>query len=135
VIEVLRPGLLTTVQDLGRGGFQDQGVPVGGAADAVALRIANLLVGNPQGAAGLEMTLAGPRLRFARTALIALGGAGMTADLDGVPIPFWRPVRVTVITARRSRAIRSLLTVRVVTPPSCSAIFSRSSEQASNPSR
>ncbi|HEX8455613.1 MAG TPA: biotin-dependent carboxyltransferase family protein [Longimicrobium sp.] len=94
MIEVLRAGLLTTVQDLGRTGFQDQGVPVGGAADPVALRIANLLVGNAQGAAGLEMTLAGPRLRFARTALIALGGAGMTADLDGVPIPFWRPVRV-----------------------------------------
>jgi antagonist of KipI len=94
VIEVLRPGLLTTVQDLGRTGFRDQGVPAGGAADAVALRVANLLVGNPHSAAGLEMTLAGPRLRFARTALIALGGAGMTADLDGVPIPFWRPVRV-----------------------------------------
>jgi antagonist of KipI len=94
VIEVLRAGLLTTVQDLGRTGFQDQGVPVGGAADPVALRIANLLVGNPQGAAGLEMTLAGPRLRFARTALITLGGAAMAADLDGVPIPFWRPVRV-----------------------------------------
>jgi antagonist of KipI len=94
VIEVLRAGLLTTVQDLGRTGFRDQGVPVGGAADPVALRIANLLVGNPHGAAGLEMTLAGPRLRFARTELIALGGAAMAADLDGVPVPFWRPVRV-----------------------------------------
>jgi antagonist of KipI len=94
MIEVLRAGLLTTVQDLGRTGLRDQGVPVGGAADAVALRIANLLAGNPQGAAGLEMTLAGPRLRFARTELIALGGAGMAADLDGVPVPFWRPVRV-----------------------------------------
>jgi antagonist of KipI len=94
VIEVLRPGLLTTVQDLGRPGFRDQGVPVGGAADAVALRVANLLVGNPQSAAGVEMTLAGPRLHFTRDTLIALGGAEMDAELDGAPVGFWRPVRV-----------------------------------------
>ena len=93
-MEVLRPGQLTTVQDLGRRGFQDQGVPVGGAADPVALRIANLLVGNPEGAAGLEMTLTGPRLRFARDTVVALGGAAMAAEVDGVAIPFWRPVRV-----------------------------------------
>lgn len=107
MIEVLRAGLLTTVQDLGRTGFQDQGVPVGGAADPVALRIANLLVGNPQSHAGLEMTLAGPRLRFARTALIALGGAGMTADIDGVPVPFWRPVRVRAGETLDLRAART----------------------------
>ncbi|HYW08203.1 MAG TPA: biotin-dependent carboxyltransferase family protein [Longimicrobium sp.] len=94
MIEVLRPGLLTTVQDLGRAGFRDQGVPIGGAADRVALRVANLLVGNPEGAAGLEMTLAGPRLHFTRDTLIALGGAEMHAELDGTPVGFWRPVRV-----------------------------------------
>ena len=94
MIEVLRPGLLTTVQDLGRPGFRDQGVPAGGAADAVALRIANLLVGNGQGAAGLEMTLAGARLRFTRETLVALAGATMAAELDGAPVPPWRPVWV-----------------------------------------
>ena len=94
MIEVLRPGLLTTVQDTGRTGFQDQGVPAGGAADPVALRVANLLVGNPMGAAGLEMTLAGPRLRFARDTVVALGGAPMAAEVDGVPVSPWRPVRI-----------------------------------------
>ncbi len=93
-MEVLRPGLLTTVQDLGRTGFRDQGVPLCGAADPVALRVANLLVGNPQGAAGLEMTLTGPRLRFTRDTVVALAGAPMAAEVDGVPVPFWRPVRI-----------------------------------------
>ncbi|HEX8361637.1 MAG TPA: biotin-dependent carboxyltransferase family protein [Longimicrobium sp.] len=93
-MEVLRPGLLTTVQDLGRTGFRDQGVPLSGAADPVALRVANLLVGNPEGAAGLEMTLAGPRLRFGRDTVVALGGAPMAAEVDGVAIPYWRPVRI-----------------------------------------
>jgi antagonist of KipI len=94
MIEVLRAGLLSTVQDLGRPGFRDQGVPAGGAADAVALRVANLLVGNAQGEAGVEMTLAGARLRFERGALVALGGATMAAELDGFPVPPWRPVWV-----------------------------------------
>ena len=94
MIEVLRPGLLTTVQDLGRPGLGAQGVPPGGAADAVALRVANLLVGNAPGAAGLELTMAGPRLRFARDTLVALGGAEMQAEVDGVPVGAWRAVRV-----------------------------------------
>ena len=63
VLEVLDGGILTTVQDLGRSGYQRYGVPQSGALDSYALRVGNLLVGNPEGAAGLEMTLAGPRLR------------------------------------------------------------------------
>ncbi len=94
MIEVLQPGLLSTVQDLGRPGFRDGGVPPGGAADAVALRMANLLVGNEEGAAAIEMTLLGPRLCFARDALVAIGGAEMPATLDGVPVPPWTPLRV-----------------------------------------
>jgi antagonist of KipI len=94
MIEVLRPGLLSTVQDLGRPGFRDQGVPAGGAADTLSLRIANLLVGNAQGEAGVEMTLAGARLRFGRDAVMALCGAPMAAELDGVRVPPWRPVWV-----------------------------------------
>lgn len=74
-IEVERGGLLTTVQDLGRPGYQRYGVPWSGAADPASLVFANRAVGNPDGAAGLECTLMGPVLRFRRPALTALGGA------------------------------------------------------------
>jgi antagonist of KipI len=107
MIEVLRPGLLTTVQDTGRTGFQDQGVPAGGAADPVALRVANLLVGNRMGAAGLEMTLAGARLRFTRDTVVALGGATMAAEVDGAPISAWRPVRIRAGETLEMGAVRT----------------------------
>jgi antagonist of KipI len=94
VIEVLRPGLLTTVQDLGRHGHRAEGVPVGGALDAAALRVANALVGNPAGAAGLEITLTGPRLHFHADALAALAGAPAEARLDGEALPALRPIRI-----------------------------------------
>ena len=64
-IHVIVPGILTTVQDPGRPGWQRHGVTPGGAVDTPALRLANVLVGNAEGAAGLEITLAGPTLRFA----------------------------------------------------------------------
>jgi antagonist of KipI len=94
MIEVLRPGLLTTIQDLGRAGYQDQGVPLGGALDPIALRVANLLVGNPAGAAGLEVTLAGPRLHFRSGGLVALAGATLDARLGGEALPPLRPSRI-----------------------------------------
>jgi antagonist of KipI len=82
LIEVRAPGLLTTVQDLGREGFGPLGVSPSGAADAVALRIGNRLVGNPEGAAGLEMTLLGGTFVFPERAEIALMGADFSATLD-----------------------------------------------------
>lgn len=91
---VLKPGLLTTVQDLGRFGYQQDGLVVSGALDAVALRTANLLVGNPATAAGLELTLRGPVLRFATDALLALAGADLGATIGGRPVPLGRPVAV-----------------------------------------
>lgn len=75
VITVLRPGIFTTVQDLGRHGWQSQGVPVSGAIDPVALRCANLLVGNTPDAAGLEWTLRGPVLQFEAERIVAIVGA------------------------------------------------------------
>jgi antagonist of KipI len=92
MLEVLAPGPLTTVQDLGRPGYRALGVPVAGAADADALRVANLLVGNPEHAAGLEFTLAGPTLHFDGPRVIALAGGDLEASIDGVPVPAWRPV-------------------------------------------
>src|SRR5580698_10402599 len=74
-IEVQSPGLFTTVQDLGRPGFGPLGVSTAGAADPTALRVANLLLGNPPNAAGLEMTLQGGQFLFPEGALIAFGGS------------------------------------------------------------
>jgi biotin-dependent carboxylase-like uncharacterized protein len=74
-VEVLAPGALTTIQDLGRPGWAHIGVPRSGAADRPALRLANSLVGNGENAAALETTLAGPRLRFDGPAVAALTGA------------------------------------------------------------
>ncbi|MEW6132674.1 MAG: biotin-dependent carboxyltransferase family protein, partial [Pseudomonadota bacterium] len=88
MIEVVRPGMLDLVMDLGRPGYRAQGVPEGGAADAEALILANRLVGNPERAAGLEMLLRGPRLRFPRGARLALTGAPMPARLDGAAVPW-----------------------------------------------
>ena len=93
-LRVLRPGLLTTVQDLGRFGYQHAGIVVSGAMDATALLVANLLVGNPERAAGLEITLFGPRLRFEADHLLALTGAHLSPTLNGQPVPLNRPVAV-----------------------------------------
>jgi KipI family sensor histidine kinase inhibitor len=86
-VTVLRPGLLTTVQDLGRWGYQQFGVPVSGCMDQAAHRIANTLVGNPANAATLEATLAGPVLRMEQDTHIAIAGADMRATVDGVAVP------------------------------------------------
>jgi KipI family sensor histidine kinase inhibitor len=93
-IDVLAPGLQTTVQDLGRIGHRHLGVGTAGALDAYSPRVANRLVGNDEGAAVLEITLQGPRLRLHRAARIAITGADIDAHVDGVAIPGWRPVEL-----------------------------------------
>lgn len=94
-VDVIEPGTQTSIQDYpGRVGYWAVGVPPSGPMDDRAFRLANRLVGNPEGESGLEITLSGPTLRFNAPATIALAGAGMPADLDGVPVPFWRPVPV-----------------------------------------
>jgi antagonist of KipI len=85
---VQRAGALTTVQDLGRPGHRAAGVPVGGAVDSVSLRLANLVVGNDENAAGLECTLAGPSLSFSADAILAIGGAQVAG------VQSLRPIRV-----------------------------------------
>ncbi len=81
MIHVIKPGLLTTVQDLGRPGFAHLGLSPGGAADSVSFRIANLLVGNNANAPALEITLLGPTLEFEVTATIAISGCGTSTSL------------------------------------------------------
>jgi antagonist of KipI len=87
-INVVRAGMLTTFQDLGRRGHRGSGVPLGGAADALALRVANWLVDNHENAAALECTLIGPELEFPFDAVVALAGASFPG------LPPWQPVRV-----------------------------------------
>jgi biotin-dependent carboxylase-like uncharacterized protein len=83
-LKVLVPGLHTTVQDIGRIGYQSIGVPVSGALDSFSLRLANALVGNPEGTAGLEILISGPTLRvYADTVRIALVGDGAVLDVRG----------------------------------------------------
>ena len=89
VIQVQEPGLFTTVQDLGREGFGAMGVSASGAADAISLRLGNRMVGNQEGAAGLEMTLLGGTFTFLERALLALTGSDFGAALDGKPVELW----------------------------------------------
>ena len=94
MIRVRAPGPLTTVQDLGRPGLAHLGVPTAGAADRRAFGLANRLVGNPAGAAALEVTLAGPELEWERGGWVALTGGRVEASLDGRPVPMDVAVRV-----------------------------------------
>ena len=86
---VLEPGLLTTVQDLGRPHVVASGVPAGGAMDRFAHAAANLLVGNDRSAATLECTVRGPRLRAARPCVAAVTGGDLEAQVNGTPAPAW----------------------------------------------
>jgi biotin-dependent carboxylase-like uncharacterized protein len=88
-IKVIHPGLATTVQDLGRPGYYHLGIPISGAMDRLALRSANLLVGNDEGAACLEAVFMGPQLEFTRDALVAVSGAELPPKVDGDPVPTW----------------------------------------------
>jgi len=88
---VIRPGMLTTVQDLGRWGRQNSGVPVAGPMDAYSHRLANRLVGNPAGAAALEITLIGPELEADAETLCVIAGAEFDATVNGAPIDALRP--------------------------------------------
>ncbi|KZL91631.1 biotin-dependent carboxyltransferase family protein [Clostridium magnum] len=91
-ITVINPGLLTTIQDLGRYGYQKYGIIVSGAMDTYSLRLANLLVGNKEGEAALEITLMGPSLEIEKGTLLAITGGDLSPTINGESIPMWRPV-------------------------------------------
>jgi biotin-dependent carboxylase-like uncharacterized protein len=91
---VVDPGLLSTVQDLGRWGYQRVGIPPAGPLDRSAFVLANRLVGNADGAAGLELTLRGPRLEVRRDLVVAVTGAEMGMSVNGEAAPPWTAVRV-----------------------------------------
>jgi biotin-dependent carboxylase-like uncharacterized protein len=93
-IKVINPGLSTTVQDLGRPGYYHLGIPLSGGMDRFALRAANLLVGNEEGAAVLEAVFMGPELQFGSDALVAVTGAELPPKVDGAVKPTWTAFKV-----------------------------------------
>ncbi|WP_447529104.1 urea carboxylase [Vreelandella sp. TE19] len=116
-IEVLVPGTLTTVQDYpGRQGHWDVGVPPSGAFDDWSFRLGNRLLDNPTDAAGLEITLNGPTLRFHRETQIVLTGTALSASIDGSPVDFWQvidiPAGATLALGKANVGARAYLLVR-----------------------
>ncbi len=95
VFSVTLPGMLTTVQDEGRWGFQGKGMPVAGAMDMQSLKLGNILVGNPEGAAALEVTILGPTLRVEEgEGVVAVTGAELSFTVNGAAVPNWTVVHV-----------------------------------------
>lgn len=93
-INVITPGLLTTVQDSGRLGFQQYGIPVSGAMDRYSLETANVLAGNCRNAAALEITFSGPVLEFKSSMAIAITGADMEPSVNGNPVEAYEAIYV-----------------------------------------
>ena len=93
-IRVISPGFATTVQDLGRPGYYHLGIPISGAMDRLALRSANLLVGNDESAAGLEAVFLGPELEFTDNATVAVCGGELPPKVDGMLTETWTSFRV-----------------------------------------
>lgn len=94
LFQVMKPGLMTTFQDLGRHGYQEYGVVVAGAMDDFSLQIANLLVGNQRDEAGLEVTMMGPTLKVLQDAVIAITGGNLSPRVNGQPAPMWKSFAV-----------------------------------------
>lgn len=114
-LSINSPGLLTTIQDGGRWGYQKEGVIVSGAMDTVALRIGNILLGNKEGEAALEITLSGPEIYFEEDLLIAITGADLSPRINQQAAPLWRPIYLkrgsTLTFGRPLSGCRAYLTV------------------------
>jgi len=124
MLEVIQPGLETSIQDYpGRIGFWNQGFPPSGPMDSWSFRLANLLVGNEAGAAGLEVQYMGPTLKFGRDGVIAICGADMQAKLDGEAAPLWESFAVrkgqTLALSSAKLGVRAYIAIAggIDTPP------------------
>ena len=95
IASVIKPGLMTTVQDAGRPGARQFGVPLSGAADRLSFAFANRAVGNRWDSPALECTLLGPTLEFSASVLFAIGGADMDAHLNEKPVTHYEPIEAT----------------------------------------
>lgn len=94
VFKVINSGILTTVQDLGREGYQKYGLAVAGSVDHYAHRVANILVSNPQGAAVLEITLLGLKMEALRSTVVAITGGDLNPTVNGKSIPMWTSIKI-----------------------------------------
>ena len=114
-LHVIKPGWCTTVQDLGRQGYQHYGISVSGAMDRLALVIANRLAHNDDAAAALEITLVGPELVFQEAAILAITGADLSPAIDGHTVPMWTTLAISARSrlsfGRRRTGARSYLAV------------------------
>ncbi len=93
-IRILKGGMLTTVQDLGRTGYQSQGISVSGVMDVRSFKIANLLLDNPENEAVLEFTLIGPTLEFTSASIISITGGDFTPTINGEPVDMYKALYV-----------------------------------------
>lgn len=116
VLEIIQPGALTSIQDLGRKGYQRLGIAEAGAMDTISFVAANRLVGNPDNAAGLEVTIVGPKMKCLSDIIFGLTGADLSAHLDEVPLTPGRCYEArsgqTLCFGKRSRGVRAYLSVR-----------------------
>jgi antagonist of KipI len=115
-VRIVRPGLLSTIQDLGRAGYQSVGVPVAGPMDWYSHSLANRLVGNDERAAAIEITLIGPEFVSDGDLLCAVAGASFDVRVDGVPAPLHRPFTVSggqrIVFGERRTGARATLAIR-----------------------
>lgn len=105
-IIIIKPGLMETVQDLGRNGFSRYGINPGGAMDQYACRLANILAGNESSEAVLEIHFPGPQILFEEDALICITGADFMPNINDDPIPCWQPVLIRKNTVLQFRSLR-----------------------------
>jgi len=116
VFRVLERGFLAVVQDLGRFGYQKYGVSPSGAMDTFSFRIANLLVGNEVNQAVLEITGVGPKLEVLNDILVALTGADLYSNINGIPLPKWKSIKVkkgsVIYLGNAKRGLRAYLSIK-----------------------
>ncbi|MFA5803164.1 MAG: biotin-dependent carboxyltransferase family protein [Melioribacteraceae bacterium] len=91
-MKIIKPGFQSSIQDLGRYGYSHLGISASGAADSISLQVGNLLIGNDQNSAALEMTLVGSEFYFDSETIIAITGSDFQPTLDGIQIPLWETV-------------------------------------------
>jgi antagonist of KipI len=95
IMKILKPGMYTTIQDLGRYNYQKSGMTASGAMDQFSLRVANIILGNKDGEAGIEVTLIGPEIKFQGEALIAVTGGNLVPMINNKAIDMWSQVKVS----------------------------------------